>query len=158
MAEQSRLRVIVAGGRDFIDRDYLYERLDHHFRKFSDNELEIVHGGAPDGADKFADDYAKECSLQYIVFEADWIRYGDSAGPRRNAEMAKYAHALIAFWDGKSRGTKSMINQAKKYSIPYTVYNYTNERQSYLKLLEDHGITEEEDEVMSGLMDDIYRP
>jgi YspA, cpYpsA-related SLOG family len=124
MVSEERLRVIVAGGRDFRDRDRLYGRLDYHFRKFRDEELEIVHGGAKEGADKYADDYAKECGLQFKVFNADWNRFGNSAGPRRNKEMAKYAHALIAFWDGSSKGTKSMIDFAKQYKLPYTIYYY----------------------------------
>jgi hypothetical protein len=54
-------------------------------------------------------------------FPADWDRYGKSAGPVRNGQMARYAQRLIAFWDGKSTGTKNMIDQAKANGLSVTV-------------------------------------
>lgn len=65
-----------------------------------------------------------------LKFQADWDRYGKSAGYRRNAEMAKFASeegnkgVLIAFWDGESRGTKNMIDLAKRYGLKVHVVNY----------------------------------
>lgn len=56
--------------------------------------------------------------------KADWDIYGKSAGYIRNAEMAKYADACVVFWDGKSRGTKHMIDLAKKEGIGLKVVNY----------------------------------
>ena len=44
---------------------------------------------------------------------ANWEKFGRSAGHRRNAEMAQYADGLVAFWDGLSPGTRSMIDLAK---------------------------------------------
>ena len=59
---------------------------------------------------------------------ADWEKYGRSAGPKRNAQMAEIANALIAFWDGQSRGTKNMIETAKQKGLIVKVVNYTNRR------------------------------
>ena len=53
-----------------------------------------------------------------------WDKYGPSAGPRRNAQMAEVADALIAFWDGKSRGTKNMIDTANKKDLQVAVVRY----------------------------------
>ncbi|WP_197026348.1 hypothetical protein [Polaribacter sp. Hel_I_88] len=50
-------------------------------------------------------------------FPAEWNKFGKAAGPVRNKEMAIYADALIAFWDGKSRGTKNMIQLAKQNGL-----------------------------------------
>ena len=65
---------------------------------------------------------------EVIRFSVAWDRYGDSAGYRCNAEMAKYASeaygVLIAFWDGQSRGTKHMIDLAKRYGLEVHVVNY----------------------------------
>jgi hypothetical protein len=51
------------------------------------------------------------------IFPAQWSIYGKGAGYIRNREMAQYADALIAFWDGKSKGTKNMIDEAKKQGL-----------------------------------------
>ena len=57
--------------------------------------------------------FAKEYDYGLKVFKPNWVMYHKSAGIRRNKEMAEYADALIAFWDGKSNGTKNMIEEAK---------------------------------------------
>lgn len=54
-------------------------------------------------------------------FPADWNAYGKSAGPRRNREMGRYADALVAVWDGKSKGTGDMIKFAKTLRLPVYV-------------------------------------
>ena len=55
---------------------------------------------------------------------ADWERHGKAAGPIRNAEMADVSDALIAFWDGQSCGTKSMIELAKRKGLQVAVVRY----------------------------------
>lgn len=70
------------------------------------------------GADRIGEQYAKENGLKKTIFKAEWGKYGRAAGPIRNEEMAKIADCVICFWDGKSAGTKSMINLAKKYNKP----------------------------------------
>ena len=59
-----------------------------------------------------------------LSFPADWDKYGKAAGYKRNEEMARNADALIAFWDGKSRGTKHMIDLAKKYDLQARIVMY----------------------------------
>ncbi len=60
--------------------------------------------------------YAKENGFEVERYEADWKRFGRSAGPKRNLEMAKDCDYVICFWDGKSRGTASMISYAKQFN------------------------------------------
>lgn len=94
-------------------------------------DVEIISGGA-DGADSFAEHFAnslKQEKLKLTVMKADWDRRGDSAGFIRNKEMAIYANALpdgmcICFWDGKSNGTKSMIELAKREGLDVYVIKY----------------------------------
>ena len=57
-------------------------------------------------------------------FPADWERHGKAAGYIRNREMAQNADALVAFWDGESRGTKSMIDLAKEYDLAVRVLKF----------------------------------
>ena len=115
------MKVIIAGGRDFND----YELLKKETDMFLKDELwtaEIVSGGAK-GADKLGEQYARYRGLALTQFHADWSN-GKQAGPIRNAEMADYADALIAFWDGKSRGTANMIQNAKNKGLIIKIVNY----------------------------------
>lgn len=52
----------------------------------------------------------------YII-PADWEAHGKAAGPRRNRKMAEYAAAVIALWDGKSRGTRNMLYVAHEHGL-----------------------------------------
>ena len=113
-------KIIVAGGRDFSDYMLLKEKLDYVL-KFG--EFEIVSGKAS-GADTLGEKYALENYLRIAEFQADWDRYGKKAGYLRNEEMAKYADGCIVFWNGKSKGTKHMIDLAKKHNIPVAIIRY----------------------------------
>lgn len=110
-------RVIVAGSRDFCKSSLLYAALDSLLSKVKENdEIVIVSGGAK-GADKLGEQYAKERGYKLQVYPADWDQYGKAAGPIRNKQMAENADALVAFWDGKSLGTKNMIDEATKHGL-----------------------------------------
>jgi hypothetical protein len=114
------MKVIIAGGREFNDYNMLCKQCD--FLLQSQKEIEIVSGTAR-GADQLGERYAKDRGYPIKQFPADWNK-GKSAGYIRNEEMAKYADALIAFWDGKSKGTGHMINLAKQYNLNIKIYNY----------------------------------
>ena len=115
------MKVIIAGGRDFNNYELLYKTCN---KLLSGIEVkEIVSGGAPNGADSLGEKFAKEKGFHIKVFKANW-KYGRAAGPIRNKEMAQYADYLIAFWDGKSKGTKSMINLAKSFELKVSVCKY----------------------------------
>lgn len=102
------MKVIVAGSREFNDR----ELLDRTMRRLYGSQGIIVLSGMARGADTLGKEWAEENGVVVDKHPADWDRYGKSAGPIRNREMAKEADALVAFWDGKSVGTKHMINCA----------------------------------------------
>lgn len=112
------MKVIIAGGRGFDD----YRLLTDSVIGLNLNISEIVSGKAK-GADRLGEQYALENNISIKEFRADWKKYGRGAGPIRNKEMADYADVLIAFWDQKSKGTKSMIELAQKKGI--TVYTIT---------------------------------
>jgi len=114
-------KVIVAGGRDFSDISKMTRTLDSLLR--NKEAVEIVSGCAR-GADMLGQHYANDRNYPFSTFPADWDKYGKSAGYRRNAEMAEYADALVAFWDGESRGTKHMIDLANKNGLEVRVVSY----------------------------------
>lgn len=99
---------------------FLYERMDDFIDAISSVPT-IVSGGAR-GADKLGEVYAKDNGYNLRIFPADWNTHGYKAGFLRNEEMAEYADALAAFWDGKSRGTKHMISTALKKAIIRSSY------------------------------------
>ena len=68
--------------------------------------------------------YAAEKGYAVLRFPADWDRFGKAAGYMRNEQMAKNADALVAFWDGTSKGTKNMIQLAKRYDLKIRVQKY----------------------------------
>lgn len=88
----------------------------------SEDEIEILVGDCPTGIDLFVREYCKQAEVTYTVFVADWDNHGKAAGPIRNAELVKDANILIAFWDGKSKGTLSAITEATKNHIPVKIY------------------------------------
>lgn len=129
LAEPVRLvKLLIAGSRslepsvmevsDAVDR-----LLDYGCGHGSLMPNEIVSGCAR-GVDRVGEFYAEACGLKLTRFPItprDWKTYGRSAGPRRNMHMAKYADALLAFWDGVSRGTGDMIRQMRDRGKPALV-------------------------------------
>ncbi len=82
---------------------------------------EVVSGGAI-GVDRDGEYYAKVNQLPCTRFIPKWDELGKRAGFVRNQEMANYADALVAIWDGKSKGTEHMISCMKKLNKPTYVY------------------------------------
>lgn len=120
---ETSFKVIIAGGRDFSDYDLLSEKCDYYLGKKTN--VEVVSGGAK-GADNLGERYAKERNIPVKLFLADWVKLGKRAGFVRNAEMAEYADALIAFWDKSSKGTKHMIDTANEKELSVKVVQYNN--------------------------------
>ena len=81
---------------------------------------EIVSGGAC-GVDTIAAKYAKEHGIKLTEFLPEYEKYGRGAPLVRNKEIVNYADKIIAFWDGKSKGTKYVIEYAEKTNKPYEV-------------------------------------
>lgn len=115
------MKIIIAGSRGFSDFQLLYAKCEEILANAK--EAEIVSGTAR-GADKLGEHYASLKGYSVSQFPADWDKHGKAAGYVRNKEMADYADCLIAFWDGKSRGTKHMIDLAKEKGLSVHIINY----------------------------------
>lgn len=107
------LTLIVCGGRNFRDREYVFKVLDF-VREKRDISL-IIHGGAT-GADSLADEWAIARGMERMAFKANWELYGKAAGPKRNSVLADIGDGVIAFPGGS--GTADMIRQARAKNIP----------------------------------------
>ena len=117
----TNMKTIIAGGRDFIPTSKHKEWLLKKLKELGTTE--IVCGMAM-GADILGLRYAKEMNYCVKKFPAGWNKYGKSAGYKRNLQMGEYADALICFWDGKSRGSKLMIDIAEKLNLPTRIIYY----------------------------------
>lgn len=120
------IAVIVAGGRDFDDYNLLEKTLDILLKNFDD--ITIISGTAK-GADSLGEVYAKKRNYGIIKMSANWDKYGKRAGYLRNSEMASKVkefdnYASVCFWDGKSKGTKHMIDISKSQDIDCYIINY----------------------------------
>jgi len=114
------MKVAIVGSRDFDDYKYLFKVM-HHLNS-NGNITEVVCGCAR-GADSLGELWAKQNGIKVTYFKPDWSK-GKGAGFDRNKEMAHYCDAVVAFWDGKSRGTKQMIEYSKSLGKRVIIKQY----------------------------------
>ena len=115
------MRVIIAGGREYSD--YLEVVAAAQEWEYKMGVIELVCGEAR-GADSLGKRWATKEGREIHSFPADWDKNGKAAGHIRNADMANFSDGLIVFWDGKSKGTKSMIDLALKNGLYVRVIRY----------------------------------
>lgn len=108
-------RVVVAGCRDYNNYEQAREFIEICICKTKKENDIVFLSGDCHGADALGIRYAKESGFKTEHYPAQWQKYGKSAGPKRNEIMAQRCDFVICFWDGKSKGTKSMIDLAQKY-------------------------------------------
>lgn len=126
--EKDTSRIIIAGGRDFNDYELLSLAVNQVIDYIKPVKVEII-SGACRGTDKLGERYAAINGYEVRRFYPDWNKYGKAAGPIRNKQMAEYAAEysngyLVAFWDGSSKGTKNMIENARFHRLKIQVVNY----------------------------------
>lgn len=126
------MKTIIAGSRTFDDYSLIRHAIESSpwYRAIT----EVVSGAQRStrveddgslfyyGVDYFGEQWARSKMIPIKRFPADWHQYGKSAGPRRNEQMACYADALIAVWDGQSRGTSDMIRRAREHGLDTYVF------------------------------------
>lgn len=106
------MKVIIAGSRTICNPFYVSLAI-----KNADFPISEVVCGLAHGVDLFGKLWAEVFHVPVKEFPADWTNLGKRAGYVRNTEMAEYADALIAIWDGKSKGTKHMIDIANQKAL-----------------------------------------
>src|SRR3990167_1859876 len=106
-----RIAVVVSRPKSFKDLSEVERSVADFMANIYD--AEVVSGGAS-GVDSLAVRAAEAKGLKTKVFLPNWDRHGRSAGPIRNKSIVDYCDRLVAFWDGKSKGTEHSISLAKK--------------------------------------------
>lgn len=128
--------LLVAGSRGFNSYNEFCNCIDIVLKKqiAYGNDIIIVSGGAR-GADKMAEQYAKEHNYRCEVFPAEWNKYGKKAGFIRNSEMQAFIsnpsdkkRGCICFWDLQSPGTKQNFKLAKTFNTQLRVYDFIHHR------------------------------
>ncbi len=112
------LITIIAGSRDNVTQD----DIDQAMTKIDWKVSKVISGTAR-GADQFGENWALRQGIPVDRYPADWDKHGKSAGYKRNEKMATMAEALVAVWDGESRGTTHMINIAVERGLKVHVHN-----------------------------------
>lgn len=113
------MKLIIAGNRDRFPSVDAIGRAVH---SMGIEVTEVVNGGAS-GVDAQAWSWATLAGLPVKPFPADWGKHGKAAGPIRNRQMAEYADALLAIWDGQSPGTRNMVQEMGKLGKPTTIFH-----------------------------------
>ena len=115
------MNVGIVGSRSFTNYKKFEQVLDKYFENKNVNM--IVSGGAR-GVDSMAARYAKEHKISLTEYLPEWDRYGKRAGFLRNTTIVENSDLVIAFWDGRSRGTLDDIKKARKYNKKLQIFRF----------------------------------
>ncbi len=120
------MRLIVAGSRNITTYETVKTAIDSLVNQGM--EITAIIEGTAKGVDKLASRYAKEHGIENIRVPAEWQLYQRGAGAVRNRKMAEIGDALLALWDGSSKGTMNMIAAANAKRIPVTIVYVVDEK------------------------------
>ena len=120
MSAACLVRPIVCGGRDFDDRDFIWNTLTYLDAEYGPFEV-VIHGAAT-GADSEAMIWAQACGRKHLPMRPEWDKYGRKAGPIRNQRMIDEGKpdGVIAFPGGK--GTSDMCHRANQAGLRLLVF------------------------------------
>lgn len=111
------IRILVAGSRGYEDYEQFSDFMFHYVKVITlttnpNEEPVFITGKARSGADDMIIRWCKENGYRWCEYPADWEKHGKAAGMIRNRQMGLVATHLIVFWDGRSKGTRNMLEFA----------------------------------------------
>ncbi|KKN70938.1 hypothetical protein LCGC14_0425400 [marine sediment metagenome] len=116
------MKLAIVGSRTFPDYSLLNKWAYIYLTAGHGPDVAIISGGAK-GADTMAKRFAEERGYEYFEFLPDWESDGKAAGFIRNQEIVNACDMVLAFWDGKSKGTEHTIKLARLAKKPtFIVY------------------------------------
>lgn len=116
--------IAVVGSRDYTDESHIFNNLTGlinaliNYKEIDSWSSVLIISGKARGVDKIGWKYAKVNSLTDVNILADWDKYGNSAGMKRNPNIIKHADRVLAFRLNNSSGTTNSINHARSLHIP----------------------------------------
>lgn len=118
------MRLIIAGSRSLTSYALLCECMQQtQFGVELHTDACTIISGCARGIDRLAIRWAHEHGLFIERYEAEWKKYGKSAGFMRNASMLDRADGLLAIWEGYSFGTKQMVHICLHKGIPTEIFD-----------------------------------
>jgi predicted Rossmann fold nucleotide-binding protein DprA/Smf involved in DNA uptake len=125
------MKIAVVGSRDFKDKNFVQESTLKIFESgdiFISGGAKGVDSWAEEAINRFSAEFPNSDSIEKKIFLPNWDKYGKSAGYIRNKLIINEADFVLAFWDGKSKGTKHSIDLAIESGKPITVHIRPNKR------------------------------
>ena len=121
------MKIIIAGSRSIEDGSVTRRALEDALKEWNVAPrigITIIHGGCNSGPDYHA--FALDVSMgaHVIIVPAQWSTFGRRSGPIRNKIMAEMGDALVAVWDGESKGTENMIQEATKRGLKVYIHKH----------------------------------
>ena len=116
------MKLSIIGSRSFNDYEIAKHVIESVAEVNSFNISEIISGGAK-GADTLGKQYAMMHGIPFVEYKPDWS-IGKHAGLLRNTLIIENSDIVVAFWDGKSKGTVDGIKKAKKLNKILYVFNF----------------------------------
>lgn len=110
------MKVAIVGSRTIEDVDI--------GRYLNDNCTVIISGRAK-GIDSCAAKYANKNQIPLVEILPEYDKYGKAAPIKRNEIIVNMADEVLVFWDGRSKGTLSVIKYCQKTDKPHIIINIT---------------------------------
>lgn len=107
-------KIVIGGCRDYNNYTVFKAFVTQCLSQIKHTKNISIISGHCSGVDTMAEQFAKEHQYPIEIYPAEWKKYGRAAGPKRNRIMVDAADMVIAFWDKKSKGTKSLLEYAQK--------------------------------------------
>lgn len=118
------MKVAIIGSREFNDFNLLEREI---IKNIPIREIETIISGGAAGADTLAEKFADKWKIQKTIYLPDWNKHGKKAAFIRNNDIIRNADFVIAFWDGRSKGTKHSIDLSfKTFNKPIVIVKYKN--------------------------------
>lgn len=121
LRNMEKIKLAIVGSRTFDDQSIFDKVMSKLEEKY---EIETIVSGGAKGADSFGEKWADSHDINKQIFYPDWERYGKRAGFLRNIDIIKNCDVCVAFWDGKSHGTKHDIDLCDEYGKVCYVVNF----------------------------------
>lgn len=116
------MTILVTGSREWKDSEFIKRVLSEYVNYDTHRDITLIHGGAR-GVDTMCDIFARRWGWKVVEMKADWDSHGKAAGAiRNNAMLDLQPDVVLAFWDGRSRGTEQCFNEANRRGLKVVVY------------------------------------
>jgi hypothetical protein len=105
------MKLAIVGSRDINNFNTIEEKIKSNYNI---GNIQVIISGGAKGVDQLAEIFAQKYNKELKIFYPDWNIYGAKAAFIRNTLICENSDQIVAFWDGKSKGTKMTIDIANR--------------------------------------------